>query len=1059
MANGTGYIDLSIPSDRETMIQTALYNIATAMPGWRPREGNLEVLLLEQFADMAAEAASVAAQVPLSIFSYYGSLIGVNQNSGVSMQINTKWTLASTSSQPTTFPAGTSATVVINGTYFQFSLDNDLIINAGDLYNTGTMTAVAPGSSYNSVYGSAVYLQPNYFYATLANVLIVPISTTVNYVPGVDQETTQHYLNRLSDELTLYTPRPIIASDYAYMASQINGVGRAAALDNLDAYVNLLPATQAIPAVNATGVSGWVGVNGATVAASTVTPGVKTTAPSSFVNFSTLTTVSSIVANDQFVPLSSTVTTGTIALSATSISLTNSSTVFPNAAGFGFLSIYDSVTSTATLVGFSYSSSSSTQLSGVVFNSTAAFPSGGVPIGSKIAFAGSSAFWTTQNDISGNAFTVSPCSLTPTSMCGATWKISAGANSDTTIVNNATAKITGSAVSDIGYSTSIVNNSYPTGTALTYTLIAGVSTGPIALSSNGTNLTAMALVGADTGTVGVKPIIVATVLYKNETTPYAFWMDPDNMVGTYTYSTNIQMLSAFIASKSPQLASSAGITIIDSTISAIYNPNAATVNLNIYWVGAGTSTSNYVEYAAIYQTNNNIAFYKDNTWYTDYNETTGNPGSLIPDGLFNSIPLGSVTSTITNTGAISGVTTLNLNTISGWPTAGVGTFVDGSSTTHYFSYTGVGTGSLTGVSITPTSGNFASVQLATCLTPVNTPVMWKQSGVYGTPYYLPNVGIQYVPAATTLGGSVTFTSSIFNLAKNTQYVFDLIIDATCVSGATLPIVEIRDATTNTAISAFTATATAGSLQRIQTTYTLSSSYQDVYVRITLPSGMTTYAGGSVVVKNMQLLPVTGALTSTSAAAIDALGNPGTNPGSFWTQGGQYGNQSPRSVTVFVSNSSGMQLTKTQKQTVQNYLQTYREINFKVDVVSPSYLVIDVTYAVLSALGYDQTTVQDSILEQLSNYINPQYWGSTNKIYSNWDTGQNILRYLDVASLIDNAPGVAGISNLTICIHGSSPAKNDIAFNSQQTLFGTLPILGAVSASVTPSHLSPFDNYL
>jgi hypothetical protein len=1055
MANGTGYIDLPIPASRETMIQTALYNIATAMPGWRPREGNLEVLLLEQFADMAAEAASVAAQVPLSIFSYYGSLIGVNQNTGTPMQINTQWTLTSQSATDTLFPAGTTATAVINGTYYQFSLDGDLTITAGNTVSTGTMTASFAGSSYNSVYGTATYLEPNYFYATLANIQIIPISSSVPYVPGVDQETTQHYLNRLSDQLTLYTPRPIIAPDYAYMASNINGVGRAAAIDNLDSYVNLLPVSQAVPALKTSTVPGWSGLNGTTVTASTVTPGIKaTTSGSALSNFSTLSTVSTITAKDSFVPLSSTTTTATVASSATSISLTNSSTTFPNSAGFGWIAV-----STTVLVGFSYTGSSSTALSGVVFNSTASFPSSGIASGARIAYAGPSAFWTGQLDAFGNAFTASPCTLTPVSVCGLTWKISNGTSNDVIVISNALTKVSGSSVTDIGYSTSVVGNTYTTGTALTFTLYAGITTGPISLSSNGTNLTAMALVGAASGTTSIKPLIVATAIYKNETTPYVFYIDPDSIIGTYTYSTNAQMLTAYIAAKSPQTASSSGVSIADPLISSSYYPNAATVTINIYWANAGTSVDNYVEYAALYQTNHNIAFFENDAWYTDYNETNGSPGSILADGLFNSVISGSITSTITNTGAISGVTTLNLNSISGWPPAGAGSFVDASSTTHYFSYTGTSGNSLTGVAITPTTGNFATTQSTTCITPANTPNMWKQSGAYtyGTPYYLQNVGIQYAPSTTTLGGNVTFTSCIFNLPKSTQYVLDLTIDATCVSGANLPTVKICDATTNTAI--MTATAIAGSSNRIQATYTSSSSYEDVYALITLPSGMTTYAGGSVVIKNMQLIPVTGALASTSAAAIDALGNPGTNPGTYWTQGGQYGTQSPRAVTVFVSDRYGMQLSKTNRQAIQNYLQSYREMNFKVDVVSPSYLVIDVAYSVLSAVGYDQSTVQQSILDQLSNYLSPQYWGSVNKVYSTWDTNKNVIRYLDVAGLIDSAPGVAGLVALTICIHGSTPGTSDIAFSSQQTLLGTLPILGAVSATITPSNLSSIDSYL
>jgi hypothetical protein len=48
---------------------------------------------------------------------------------------------------------------------------------------------------------------------------------------GADEEDADAYLDRLADALTILAPRPILPQDHATMARQIEGVGRALAID------------------------------------------------------------------------------------------------------------------------------------------------------------------------------------------------------------------------------------------------------------------------------------------------------------------------------------------------------------------------------------------------------------------------------------------------------------------------------------------------------------------------------------------------------------------------------------------------------------------------------------------------------------------------------------------------------------------------------------------------------------------------------------------------------------------------------------------------------------
>jgi len=151
MTTLNGYIDIPITTDSNTLVQTALANIASKLPGWIPREGNLEVLLLEEFANMASEVATAASGVPASIFKYFGGLLGLSQQSGVQATIQTLWTLVAT--PPIggyLIPANTIAGFSYQGTSYNFATTVDTLIPPSQALSTAsgdgttlTLTATA----------------------------------------------------------------------------------------------------------------------------------------------------------------------------------------------------------------------------------------------------------------------------------------------------------------------------------------------------------------------------------------------------------------------------------------------------------------------------------------------------------------------------------------------------------------------------------------------------------------------------------------------------------------------------------------------------------------------------------------------------------------------------------------------------------------------------------------------------------------------------------------------------------------------------------------------------
>lgn len=246
MATFDGYIDLPITTDVQAIVQQALGNIVSKIPGWTPSEGNLEVLLLEEFASMAAVAADSAHGVPASIFKYFGSLVGLTQNTGSVAQIRTTWKLFGNAPSSGFFiPAGTQAGLNYNGASYIYSTVSDTTIASGSSNASIVMQAVTSGAEYNLVIAGLNPLTTN-LSLTAPNPFVQSItitatpSTDTSLTAGVDAESDSVYLNRLSAELQLLAPRPITPVDYSDISSNTTGVYRALALDGFNPYTNLL---------------------------------------------------------------------------------------------------------------------------------------------------------------------------------------------------------------------------------------------------------------------------------------------------------------------------------------------------------------------------------------------------------------------------------------------------------------------------------------------------------------------------------------------------------------------------------------------------------------------------------------------------------------------------------------------------------------------------------------------------------------------------------------------------------------------------------------------------
>jgi uncharacterized phage protein gp47/JayE len=227
--SSSGYIDTPIMSDSQTIMQNIYTYLQAKIPGWTPADGNLDVWLIEAFANEAADIRTLASGVPKSIFRYLGaSLFGIIPIDAVSASCFSTWTL--TDNLGHTIPAGTQVGIRnSNGDLIPFATTVDVIVPGGSSStpaNSVLLLAVNQGSAASglgSISGNIELID--------SIAWVSSISQTAVTSGGVDAETDDAYLNRLSFELRTVSPRPILPVDFAILARNVAGVQRATVLD------------------------------------------------------------------------------------------------------------------------------------------------------------------------------------------------------------------------------------------------------------------------------------------------------------------------------------------------------------------------------------------------------------------------------------------------------------------------------------------------------------------------------------------------------------------------------------------------------------------------------------------------------------------------------------------------------------------------------------------------------------------------------------------------------------------------------------------------------------
>lgn len=157
----------------------------------------------------------------------------------------------------------------------------------------------------------------------------------------------------------------------------------------------------------------------------------------------------------------------------------------------------------------------------------------------------------------------------------------------------------------------------------------------------------------------------------------------------------------------------------------------------------------------------------------------------------------------------------------------------------------------------------------------------------------------------------------------------------------------------------------------------------------------------------------------------------------------------KTITIVVTDVDGEPVSAGQKTDAVALLESYREVNFNVYVRDPQYQDIDVDYTVMGQSGVDPAALEDLINATLEEYISPIHWGEIIRgtERQNLFKVENMVRYLEVATVINNVTGVDYIESLGIALGGDVTGTADVDMTPVSGIPVVLPRIGAIDGTV------------
>jgi len=218
----------AIETDPAALAEAAFEYLENTVPGgFTAAPANLDTLIVEAVSEEAAVAADVASDATDAVFRAFGPIAGLPSLEAVGATLVATFTFVGAApGGGYTLPSNTTIALRdADNTLRAFTLPVDVVALPGATSAGSVMYALEDGSASNGLSGAAELITAPAFVASA--------SVAVASEGGADAENDETYLNRLSETLTLSSPRPILPNDFAVLSRTIPGVYRASAVDGL----------------------------------------------------------------------------------------------------------------------------------------------------------------------------------------------------------------------------------------------------------------------------------------------------------------------------------------------------------------------------------------------------------------------------------------------------------------------------------------------------------------------------------------------------------------------------------------------------------------------------------------------------------------------------------------------------------------------------------------------------------------------------------------------------------------------------------------------------------
>jgi hypothetical protein len=219
-----GYIVTPVVRNSEDAFAQVVDTIRQSFPAFQPRDGDITTVLAQAFAVIYTDAAELTTRMGEEAFRFFGRSLASLPPQDEQAATGTV-TVTMIDDAGYDIPAGVQLSGRNPaGATVAFQTIAPVTVAPGDDTAVLDVEAAIAGTDGNGVQGTGAFEDFLDFLDTV--VFDAPTSG------GADREDDDAYLDRLTEELQLQSPTPILPRDFAVLAKRIEGVFQATAIDN-----------------------------------------------------------------------------------------------------------------------------------------------------------------------------------------------------------------------------------------------------------------------------------------------------------------------------------------------------------------------------------------------------------------------------------------------------------------------------------------------------------------------------------------------------------------------------------------------------------------------------------------------------------------------------------------------------------------------------------------------------------------------------------------------------------------------------------------------------------